>query len=757
MPTMKDVALLAGVSHGTVSNVINGAKSVSVEKANRVEEAMKELGYVPNSFARSLKTNKTMQVSVILPGVIDFSMSQLFTSISLFANNNKYIVELSLTNEIVEIETELLYHALMTKRDGVILVTCQPENTELFDTLIEAGLKIVFVQRKPEDTGHNGYNYVGFDTASLIDSKVKSLIRKGKENLAVITGPNEYSTESESLASFKQSLLRNGLAINDNYIEVTNNDRESAMKSAVRLLRLDAAPDVIFTTNNLLAEGIKKAIELLDVEPAKGVEVAAINSNTWSLTENDIQTDIHLSFTNLAEVTFNLLLENMESPVINDPKTIIVKSGAKPGVTDSAARLDINSNARLDINSNRGQEPLKILLLESDVAYATQSLLPDFRRKTGLDVVIETKNYEELYNHIQKSKNTAEYDIYQIDVPWIGEFAQTGIIGSLNQLYGADHSFVDEIIPEILNEYSYHEGEIFALPYMFCSQLLYYRKDLFDSIKNKRLFFEKNKTELRPPKTWDEFNIVARFFSKKYNPDSETLYGTTLGSRMASGAVCEYLPRLWSFGGSLVQDGTISLDSHQALEALNNYVESFDYASETSCDNWWDEQVKEFSAGKAAMMILFNAHATDITDRSKSKVVGKIGFDYIPGKVSLFGGWSLAINKTSSRQQQAFEFIKWSCSNEIAIPYTILGNCSPCKSVYDNTEIASIYPWHRKAFEAFKFTRKRSLHTGKDKMWISEHEFENILGEAVYKAVTKQLDARSALEMASRKLKILID
>jgi DNA-binding LacI/PurR family transcriptional regulator/ABC-type glycerol-3-phosphate transport system substrate-binding protein len=748
MPTMKDVALLAGVSHGTVSNVINGSKSVSVEKANRVEEAMKELGYVPNSFARSLKTNKTMQISVILPNIIDFSMSQLFTSISLFANNNKYVVELSITNEIAELETTLLYQALMTKRDGVILVTCQPGNTALFDTLIEAGLKLVFVHRKPDgkDIGSN-YNYAGFDIEQSIDKKIYSLKQQGKRKIAIITGPVEYSTESDCLAGFRKSLLKNKIALDDSFVEITNNDRESAMKSAVRLLQLKDAPDVIFTTNNLLAEGVKKAGELLNARLDRDdIEVVSVNSNTWSMTDRDVQNNIHLPFTRLAELSFNLLLDQMASSA-KKAQRVIVKSSTKTSSKIAAGNLDINSR----------QAPLRILLLESDVAYATQSLLPDFKRKTGLDVVIETKKYEEMYQHIQESKDLDKYDVYQIDVPWIGEFAQAGIIGNLKELFEADHSYVDDIIPEIFNEYSFHEGEIFALPYMFCSQLLYYRKDLFDSIKNKRLYNEKNKSELRPPRTWAEFNEVARFFTREYNPESETIYGTTLGSRMASGAVCEYLPRLWSFGGSLTKNGEISIDSSQAVEALENYIESFSYAAENSCDNWWDEQVKEFCSGQAAMMILFNAHATDITDRSKSKVVGKIGFDFIPGQVSLFGGWSLAINKASTRRQQAFDFIKWTCSRDIAIPYTILGNCSPCKAVYDNTEIATIYPWHRTAFEAFKFTKKRSLHLSKDKKWISEHEFEKILGDAVYKAVTGQLDPKNALEMAAQKLKDMIE
>ena len=53
MATMKDVARLAGVSHGTVSNVLNGSKGVSIDKIRKVEEAVKALGYKPNALARN--------------------------------------------------------------------------------------------------------------------------------------------------------------------------------------------------------------------------------------------------------------------------------------------------------------------------------------------------------------------------------------------------------------------------------------------------------------------------------------------------------------------------------------------------------------------------------------------------------------------------------------------------------------------------------------------------------------------------------
>ena len=95
------------------------------------------------------------------------------------------------------------------------------------------------------------------------------------------------------------------------------------------------------------------------------------------------------------------------------------------------------------------------------------------------------------------------------------------------------------------------------------------------------------------------------------------------------------MPRLWSFGGE-VHDGTrFTLNSKQAVEALENYRESFRYASAESCDNWWGEQAAEFRSGKAAMITLFTDNMSTVTEWSKSKVNGKIGFDYMPHKVSV--------------------------------------------------------------------------------------------------------------------------
>lgn len=67
MPTIKDIARIAGVSHGTVSNVLNGRGNVSVEKIEAVQRAAQEVGYQLNAQAQSLRASKSQGVALILP------------------------------------------------------------------------------------------------------------------------------------------------------------------------------------------------------------------------------------------------------------------------------------------------------------------------------------------------------------------------------------------------------------------------------------------------------------------------------------------------------------------------------------------------------------------------------------------------------------------------------------------------------------------------------------------------------------------
>nr|MCR5032448.1 LacI family transcriptional regulator [Lachnospiraceae bacterium] len=121
-PTMKDVAREAGVSLGTVSNVING---VTVREASRikVEEAIRKLHYEVNSYARGLKTSKTGTITLIIPTLDHPFFAELAYEIEQQAYQHSRKLFLCCSNGIAEKELEYLSLASQNKTDGIIALT----------------------------------------------------------------------------------------------------------------------------------------------------------------------------------------------------------------------------------------------------------------------------------------------------------------------------------------------------------------------------------------------------------------------------------------------------------------------------------------------------------------------------------------------------------------------------------------------------------------------------------------------------------
>jgi ABC-type sugar transport system, periplasmic component len=339
------------------------------------------------------------------------------------------------------------------------------------------------------------------------------------------------------------------------------------------------------------------------------------------------------------------------------------------------------------------------------------------------------------------------------------EFIEEGYLLELDKFIKDHPEAIEGFTSVVLEKYSKYKNKYFALPYAFDAQLLFYRKDLFEDIVIKRKFKNIYQTELKPPKTWKEFNVIAKFFTKHFNPDSPIDYGTTiLGAHFPlAGILCEFLPRMWEYEGKTIDiSGNIFMKERADIKGLENYIESFKYASPNSVENDWDEEVGEFCKGRAAMMCLFVAHATDITDRSKSEVVGKIGYDIIPGGIPVLGGWSLGININSNNRETAFDFIKWATSKEFAIPYTILGGFTPRIDLFKSSDLSTLYPWLSKALESFSLSRERSVLKVKTGRKISERDFENIYGKAIIKSIKKQLTPEKAIKEVQHEIIKLI-
>lgn len=275
------------------------------------------------------------------------------------------------------------------------------------------------------------------------------------------------------------------------------------------------------------------------------------------------------------------------------------------------------------------------------------------------------------------------------------------------------------------------DGMIYSFPFTPNVQLFFYRRDLFDDAKIRRSYYETNHDNLSIPTEYDAFARLSRFFSRNVNPNAPTDYGISVVQGTVSGIVCEFLPILFSLGGSLFDtDGSPCLSSPIAYRALDIYLSLARDAYCVPPGGWWSDSIAQFTSGKTAMLNMFINHVSNITNLRKSRIAGRIGYASIPGGKPLLGGGVLGIAAASQKKEAALEFIRWACSPHISVPFTLLGGLSPCRNVYQNEDLLNLYPWLSIVPANYANAVMRTVPA-----YLSEHELENILGISIKNAL----------------------
>ena len=202
MATILDVAKLAGVSQGTVSNVLNGKGNVSSEKIHIVEEAARKLGYTINEQARILRKGAGKIIGVILPTVECRQYREFFNSLKYYADGHGYSTELYLSNNSPQTELEMIQKAKSVMVCGIAVITCLNRRNNLYQ---HSGLNNVrFVERRPGFPA----DYYGFDYKLAGIHMAKKILSKNYRNIVVITESEKYSNGKRILWKYFTSYHR---------------------------------------------------------------------------------------------------------------------------------------------------------------------------------------------------------------------------------------------------------------------------------------------------------------------------------------------------------------------------------------------------------------------------------------------------------------------------------------------------------------------------------------------------------------------
>lgn len=268
MPTIYEVAALAGVSPATVSRVFNGL-NVSPEKSRLVREAAAELSFTPSRTARTLRRQHSEVIALVIPDIENPFFTSLARGVEDVAQEAGYSVVLCNTDEDPEKETKYLDIAISDNMAGVIIAAAG-DHSDL-GKLLDRRRPVVAVDRGPH----------GFDIdAVMVDNRAgghaatSRLVQQGFRRIACITGPSDVETAQERADGWREVLTAEGVADADRYLRYSNYRVSGGFEAMRELLALPEPPDAVFVTNNLMSVG---ALQLLAergmVPPAFGMAV----------------------------------------------------------------------------------------------------------------------------------------------------------------------------------------------------------------------------------------------------------------------------------------------------------------------------------------------------------------------------------------------------------------------------------------------------------------------------------------------------
>lgn len=246
-PTIGDVAKMAGVSVGTVSNTLRQPEVVRPATRQRVDAAIAELGYRPNRVAQSLSNGRTRLIAALLPEVANPFFAELVQGFERALSPTQYAVVFATAHEDVDMQQRYLEGFRERRVDGILMVAAADTNVSDIVSLAEAVPLVVVDRTIP---GWEGDCVVG-DSDAGMEFAVEHLTQLGHRRIALINGEMKLSTARERERAFEHSLSVRGLAP----VEMSQGSFtiESGVAQTDHLLSLGRPPTAIVAGNDLLA------------------------------------------------------------------------------------------------------------------------------------------------------------------------------------------------------------------------------------------------------------------------------------------------------------------------------------------------------------------------------------------------------------------------------------------------------------------------------------------------------------------------
>ena len=276
--TIRDIARMAGVSHTTVSRVLNNDPRVRPDTTKKILQVVEESGYRPDPLAQRFARKRSNLIGLMVSDIGNPFYAELARGIEDRALGRDYHVIFCSTDEIPE-RTER-YTEIMRGIgiDGIIFASVRLHD-EVVEKLIEDRLPLVMVNRKLRSEKGD---YVVLDNQLGAYQLTQHLIDHGYRKIAIITGPSIFSTGVDRLKGYQQALKEKDIPVRDTFIFQVPFRRQEGYRAAKTLLSRDDRPEAIFGGNDYIALGVMDAAEELGIRIPEDVVLVGFDDTEYA-------------------------------------------------------------------------------------------------------------------------------------------------------------------------------------------------------------------------------------------------------------------------------------------------------------------------------------------------------------------------------------------------------------------------------------------------------------------------------------------
>lgn len=322
MVTIKDVAREAGVSTGTVSNVLNGKENVKTVNREKVQRAMRKLGFHYNMAASFLRTKTSKNIGLIIPSITNPYYPELARGVADSARMASLTVFLCNDDRDAGKERRYVDELLSKGVDGIILVKPQLSWDELRELNDRTALVLVDVD---EDAGPE-YNVINVSDEQGVIQGMSLLTQYGHRRIAFISGLLEAYSSKCRIQAYRRFLADQNIEYREEYVVNGTYDWRSGYSAARQLVQLKEPPTAIFASNDLMAIGAMKAVLERGMRVPENISIMGFDNIEMSNLFTPALTTIHQPKYEIGIESLNLLLESMNQENRKEGKKSVLET-----------------------------------------------------------------------------------------------------------------------------------------------------------------------------------------------------------------------------------------------------------------------------------------------------------------------------------------------------------------------------------------------------------------------------------------------